>query len=165
MLVQESIPAVAGWVGPTIAISLVVIALAFAAIAAAVLLAGKGLSDALERVIVSIDRLQSDLVPALKSLGQMAEDGRDLAQAVKQEVGGITATSQRLRERLELGSERLAERLENLEAVYDVVEEEVTEAALDFTATIRTIRSGAGWFGKIRRLLGGGSARRRRRRR
>jgi uncharacterized protein YoxC len=164
MLVQESIPAVAGWVGPTIAISLVVIALAFAAIAGAFLMAGKGLTDALERVIMSIDRLQGDLVPAIKSLGLMAEDGRELAQAVKREVGGITATSQRLRERIEIGSERLAERLENLEAVYDVVEEEVTEAALDLTATIRTIRSGAGWFGRIRRLLRGGSRHRRRRR-
>ena len=165
MLVQETIPAVAGWVGPTIAISLVVIALAFAAIAGAFLLAGKGLHDALERAIVSVDRLQGDLVPAIKSLGAMAEDGRELAQAVKREVGGITATSQRLRERLELGSERLAERLENLEAVYEVVEEEVTEAALDFTATIRTIRTGAGWFGRIRRLLSGGRSRRRHRHR
>jgi len=163
MLVQETIPALAGWVGPTIAISLVVIALAFAAIAGAFLLAGKGLADALERAILSIDRLQGDLVPAIKSLGAMAEDGRELAQSIKLEVGEITATSQRLRERIEIGSERLAERLENLEAVYDVVEEEVTEAALDLTATIKTIRSGAGWFGRFRRLLGGGKHRRRRR--
>lgn len=165
MLVQEAVPAVAGWVGPTIALSLVVIALAFAAIAAAFLLAGKGLVDALERAIASIDRLQGDLVPAIKSLGQMAEDGRELAQGIKAEVGEITETSRRLRERIEDGSERLADRLANLEAVYDVVEEEVTEAALDLTATIRTIRSGAGWFGKLRRLLTGGSHRRRRRRR
>ncbi len=164
MLLQEAVPVVAGWVGPTIAIALVVIALAFAAIAGAFLIAGKGLTGALERAILSIDRLQGDLVPALKSLGQMAEDGRELAGSIREEVGEITATSQRLRERIEAGSERLAERLENLEAVYDVVEEEVTEAALDLTATIKTIRSGAGWFGRIRRLLGGGGGRRRRRR-
>jgi hypothetical protein len=70
MLLQQAVPEVAGWVGPTMAISLVVVALAFAAIALS------------------------------------------------------------------------------------------TEAALDLTATIRTIRTGAGWFGRIRRLLGG---RRRRR--
>jgi hypothetical protein len=160
MLLQQAVPEVAGWVGPTIALSLVVIALAFAAIALAFLVVGKGVAQALERATESLNRLHTELVPALTSLGQMAEDGRALADAVRIEVTEFTGTSRRLRERVEAGSERLAERLDNLEALYEVVEEEITEAALDLTATIRTIRTGAGWFGRIRRLLGG---RRRRR--
>jgi hypothetical protein len=90
----------------------------------------------------------------------MAEDGRALAEIIRNEVGDFTGTTQRLRDRIESGSDRLAQRLDNLEALYDVVEEEITEAALDLTATIRTIRTGAGWFGRIRRLLGGKRRRR-----
>lgn len=160
MLLLQAVPTVAGWVGPTMAIALVVIALAFAAIALSFLMIGRGLAQGLERATASLDHLQAELVPALKSLGAMAEDGRSLAETIRTEVTEFTETSSRLRERIETGSQRLAERLENLEAVYDVVEEEITEAALDLTATIRTIRTGAGWFGKLRRLLGG---RRRRR--
>ena len=161
MLLQQAIPEVAGWVGPTMAIALVIIALAFAAIAFAFLVVGKRLADALVKATTSVDKLHVELVPAIKSLGQMAEDGRSLAQTIRTEVTEFTETSQTLRTRIENGSERLAERLDYLEAVYDVVEEEITATALDLTDTLRTVRSGAGWFGRIRRLLGGGKRRRR----
>jgi len=160
MLLQQVVYQVAGWVGPTIAISLVIIAVAFATMALVVLLLGRGVASAVQRSTESLNKLNADLVPAMKSLGQMAEDGRALAESIRHEVGEFTGTTRRLRDRIEEGGDRLAERLEHLEAVYDVVEEELTEAALDVTATIRALRSGAGWFGKLRRLLGG---RRRRR--
>ena len=44
----------------------------------------------------------------------------------------------------------------NLEAIYEVVAEEVEETALDIAVTLRRIRTGAGWFRRLRRLLGGG---------
>jgi methyl-accepting chemotaxis protein len=160
MLLLQAVYQVAGWVGPTIAISLVIIALAFATIALVALLVGRGLGAAVQRSTESINKLNADLIPAMKSLGQMAEDGRALAEIIRNEVGDFTGTTQRLRDRIESGSDRLAQRLDNLEALYDVVEEEITEAALDLTATIRTIRTGAGWFGRIRRLLGGKRRRR-----
>lgn len=175
MLLQQPVIEVAGWVGPTIAISLVIIAAAFAVMALVVLLLGKGVATAAHKSTESLQklyeelvpamksltqRLNEDLVPAMKSMGQMAEDGRALAETIRHEVGETAGTTRRLRARIESGSERLAERLEHLEAVYDLVEEELTEAALDLTATVKTLRSGAGWFGRLRRLLGG---RRRRR--
>jgi methyl-accepting chemotaxis protein len=160
MLLQQPVYQVAGWVGPTIAIALVIIAMAFAVMALVVLLLGRGVAAAMHRSTDAINKLSAELVPAMKSLGQMAEDGRALADTIRNEVGEFTGTTRRLRDRIEEGSDRLAERLEYLEAVYDVVEEELTEAALDVTATIHTLRSGTGWFGRLRRLLGG---RRRRR--
>ena len=44
-------------------------------------------------------------------------------------------------------------RLEDLDALYEVVHEEVEETALDVAARVRSVRNGAGMVGRIRRWL------------
>ncbi len=73
---------------------------------------------------------------------------------MRDEVTAITGTSQKLREGLESGAERVQERLEYLESLYDVVEEELTETAIDVTAALHTVRRGVGLAGRSERLLG-----------
>jgi hypothetical protein len=66
----------AAWVGPTMAISLVLIALAFVAIAAAVALAGKGLAEALHGVQRASD-LCTEMEPP-RSVRAMSEEAQTL---------------------------------------------------------------------------------------
>ena len=51
--------------------------------------------------------------------------------------------------------EGIRERIANLEAIYEVLEEEIEETALDVAVTLRNMRTGAGWFSRLRRLFGG----------
>jgi hypothetical protein len=147
MLLSQQIPATTpGWVGPTMAISLAVVALAFVVIAAVAALVAR-------QAARTLARLQTDLAPALTALQGIVQDGHALTTTVKDEASALMATSRQLRGQVEAGAERLRDRLANLEALYDVVEEEVEETALDLTAALRTVRTGAGWFAPLRRLL------------
>jgi uncharacterized protein YoxC len=150
------------WVGPTVAISLVVIAGAFVTIAAAAALAAREAAQQARALARSLERLQTDLAPVLDAVKAISRHGEELATMVQGEATAIVETSRRLRGRVEEGADRIQERWERLQSLYDIVEEEIEETALDVAASLRTVRRGAGWLARIRRfLLGSGRARRR----
>lgn len=137
---------VAGWVGPTMALSLLVIALAFVTIAAAIALAARQAIEEIRQLSRLLDGLRGDLSPALKLVASVAGEGEKLVQVVSGETDELVRASRALRAGLE-------QRIENLQAVYDVLAEEVEETAIDAAVSLRSFRSGIGWFGMIRRLL------------
>ncbi len=141
-----------GWVGPTMAISLAIIALAFVVIAAAAALTAKEANSEMKKLSHVIDGLRTDLAPALSAVALVSGEGHKLVSMVGAETEEIVRASRRFRE-------GLTERIDRLDAVYEVLGEEVEETALDLAVTLRTIRSGAGWFGMLRRLLSGGRRR------
>ncbi|MBK7348799.1 MAG: hypothetical protein KA180_17620 [Gemmatimonadales bacterium] len=143
---------VAGWVGPTMAISLVIIAGAFLVIAAASALAARQAAREMQQLSRVIESLRTDLAPALTAVQAVSGEGQRLAGMVGTEAEELVLASRQLREGLK-------DRLANLEAIYEVLEEEIEDTAVDVAVTLRTFRSGAGWFGRIRRLLGGGRRR------
>ncbi len=143
---------VGGWVGPTMAISLVIIAGAFLVIAAASALAARQAAREMQQLSRVIESLRTDLAPALTAVQAVSGEGQRLAGMVGTEAEELVRASRQLREGLK-------DRLANLEAIYEVLEEEIEDTAVDVAVTLRTFRSGAGWFGRLRRLLGGGRRR------
>lgn len=141
-----------GWVGPTMAISLVIIALAFLVIAASTALAARKAAEEMRQLARVIESLRTDLSPALVAVQAVSGEGQRLAGLVGTEAEELVRASRQLRE-------GLRERLASLEAIYEVLEEEIEDTAVDVAVTLRTFRSGAGWFGRLRRLLGGGRRR------
>ena len=141
-----------GWVGPTMAISLVIIAGAFLVIAAASAMAARQAAREMQQLSRVIESLRTDLAPALTAVQAVSGEGQRLAGMVGTEAEELVRASRQLREGLK-------DRLANLEAIYEVLEEEIEDTAVDVAVTLRTFRSGAGWFGRIRRLLGGGRRR------
>jgi hypothetical protein len=141
-----------GWVGPTVAISLVIIALSFLAIALACAMAARQAAHEMRQLSQVIESLRSDLTPALGAVAAVSNEGRRLADIVGNEAEELVKSSKALR----LG---LQARVQNLEAIYEVLEEEIEETALDVAVTLRRVRTGAGWFGRMRRLLGLGRRR------
>lgn len=135
-----------GWVGPTMAVSLVVIAVAFALIAAATVVAVRQAVVELRQLSEAITSLRSDLAPALGAVQAVSMEGQRLAGLVGGEAEELVQASRQLRA-------GLRSRFANLEAIYDVLEEEVEETALDLAVTLRRIRTGTGWFARLRRLL------------
>ena len=134
------------WVGPTVAISLVVIALAFAAIGVAVALLAR-------TAIREVRELREEVAPAISAVRRITDAGADLSGDIKQEVQEYLATSRAVRQDLERGVYQVKSRLADLDALYEVVHEEVEDTALDMAARVRAVRNGAGMVSRIRRWL------------
>lgn len=142
-----------GWVGPVVAVSLLVVALAFLGIAVGILIVASRLIEPVHQLSRVIQSLQEDLAGALKGIRQVTEQSQDLLSVVRNEAGAFAHTSRRLRRQVQRGAERIQTRLTDLETLYDVVHEEVEETALDVAAALRTVRTGSGVLARIRRLL------------
>ena len=141
------------WVGPTMAISLAVIALSFLGIALAVAIAALKLSGQVKKVGTLVDGLQDDVVRTLQAVRRLTEQGQDVMVVIRQETGAFAQTSRRLRRKLVRAADRIELKVQELETLYDVVHDEVEGTALDVAAGLRSLRRGNGMLGRVRRLL------------
>ena len=141
------------WIGPTMAISLAIIALSFLGIALAVAIAALKLSAQVKKIGTLINGLQDDVTRTLKAVQRLTEQGQDLMVVVRQETGAFAQTSRRLRRKLVRAADRIEVKLEELETLYEVVHDEVEGTALDVAAALRSVRRGNGMLGRVRRLL------------
>jgi uncharacterized protein YoxC len=141
------------WVGPTAAISLVVIALSFIAIAVSVVAALRAMAHQVSRLSGEVEQLRGELAPTIQAVNDLARTSVGLTAAAKAEVESLLAMSQRVRTGIGRGVERVEQRLADLDALYEVVHSEVEDAALDVAATLRTVRRGTGVVGRLRRLI------------
>jgi hypothetical protein len=141
------------WVGPTVAISLVVIAVSILAGAAVVAVAALRVSGETRKLSTMIQGYQEDIGQALAGVRRLSDQGQDLLVLLRQEVGAFTQTSRRIRRKLVRGVDSVEAKLADLETLYDLVHEEVEDTALDVAAALRTSRQGNGMLGRVRRLL------------
>jgi uncharacterized protein YoxC len=141
------------WVGPTIAISLALIALCFLGVTAALGIAALRLSGQVKKLGATVDGLQDDVAQALGSVRRLTEQGQDLMVLVRHEAGALAQTSRRVRRKLVRGVDRVEDKLTDLETLYDLVHGEVEDAALDVAATLRSVRRGNGMISRMRRML------------
>lgn len=141
------------WVGPTVAISLVIIALSFAAVALALLLIGRRAAQESRALARELAELRREIGPAIAAVNQLAGTGSEVGTRMKEEALALLDTSRRLRRGLLKGAARVRGRLEDLDALYEVVHGEVEDTALDVAATLRSVRTGASVVGRIRRFL------------
>jgi len=141
------------WVGPTVAISLAVMALSFLGIALALAIAALKLTGQVKKVGTLVDGLQDDIARTLKAVRHLTEQGQDVMVVVRQETGAFAQTGRRLRRKLVRAADRVEVKLEELETLYDVVHDEVEGTALDVAAALRSVRRGNGMIGRVRRLL------------
>jgi uncharacterized protein YoxC len=128
------------WIPVTVALSLLVIALSFLAIAVGIL--------------ATLRSVNHSLSPALKALASAAESTEKVAALVRREGEGLTDTTQRVRESVNGGLERLEGRLEDLDALYEVLYEELKETGLEAGVMMRRLRRPHGWWGRLRRIIG-----------
>lgn len=151
-LVQQ-IGASPAWVGPTVAISLAVLALSFLVIAAAVAFAALKLSGQAKKIGPLVDGLQEDVARTLKAVRRLTEQGQDVMVLVRHEAGAFSQTARRLRRKMVRGVDRVETKLQDLETLYDVVHDEFENTALDVAAALRSLRRGNGMLGRVRRIL------------
>lgn len=141
------------WVGPTVAISLGIVALSCLAVAAAVGITILRIGRQAQGLGRMLSGLQDDVGRTLGAVRRLTEQGQDLMVVVRNEAGAFAQTSRRLRRKLVKGADRVQVKLEDLEALYDVVHGEVEDTALDVAAGLRSVREGNGMLGRVRRML------------
>jgi uncharacterized protein YoxC len=116
------------WVAVVTGISLAVLALSAIAIALSSVVAALGV-----RAFLRV--LEHLAGPALSDL-------RRLVTTIRAEAEGVAETSRDLRGRIVRAADAAQARLADLDALFEVVHEEVESAALDVAATLRTMRRG-----------------------
>jgi len=134
------------WVGPTVAISLVVIATAMLVMGGVALAIGLGIRKARRDVTAK--------------LAVFSADAKKAATRLRIEMDGFADLSGETRKKLRSAVDRVEERLVDLDTLVEVLTEEAQETALDVAALVRTVRRPASIFSVARSALRG---RRRRR--
>ncbi len=127
------------WVGVVMAVSLAILALAGITLAATHLAAAR--------------RLEGFLHLFEQLAGSAIGDVRQIVATIRSEAEGITGTSRDLRGRLVKAADAAEARLGDLDALLEVVQQEVEGAALDVAATLRTVRRGIALVDWGRRTL------------
>jgi hypothetical protein len=141
------------WVGPTVAISLVVIAVTIVGVASVQAYTALRLVAEARKISTMIQGYQEDVTQAIAGARRLTDQAQDLLVLVRQEIGAYTQTSRRIRRKLVRGVDNIEAKLADLETLYDLVHEEVEDTALDVAAALRTSREGNGMLGRVRRLI------------
>ena len=128
------------WVGPTMAISLAIIAFAFAIIGFVVAMLGLAVSKQLKDLRGQMAGVQDDLQRTMKSVRKGAKDIRGVTALVHEQVAAFAGTGEELRAKVLDAADHVQVRLQDIEALYDVVYEEVADTALDVAAGVRTFK-------------------------
>jgi uncharacterized protein YoxC len=147
------VAAAPAWVGPTMAISLAVIALSILCAAVVVLIAVSRLAGQVKKIGAVVEGLQGDVTDGVTTVRRLIEQAQDLMVVVRNEAGAFAQTSRQLRRKVTKGVDRIEGKLSDLETLYDLVHDEVEDAALDVAAALRSARRGNGMLGRVRRLL------------
>jgi len=129
------------WVGVVSAISLAIIAVA-------ALVAAVGISAAALGVRAAVKALKGFAGPAIA-------DVRQLIGSIKTEADALVGTSREVRQRIVRAVDAAEERLTSLDALAEVMQEELEETAIDAAATMRNVRRGLSVWRWSRKLLKG----------
>ncbi|MGH7547253.1 MAG: hypothetical protein ACREMM_03660 [Gemmatimonadales bacterium] len=116
------------WVAVVTGISLAIMALAAIAIA---------LSS-----VIALLALRASLRVLEGLAGPALGDVRQVVATIRAEADGLVGTSRELRTRILTAADAAEERLADLDALFEVVQEEVETTALDVAATLRNVRRG-----------------------
>lgn len=141
------------WVGPTVAVSLAVLALCFLAMAVAVSIAAFRIAGQVKKLGALVEGMQDEAERTLKGVRRLTEQTQDIMVLVRHEAGAFAQTARRLRRKTVRAVDRIEAKLQDLETLYDVVHDEVEGTALDLAAALRSVRRGNGMLGRVRRML------------
>ncbi|PYO41382.1 MAG: hypothetical protein DMD33_13990 [Gemmatimonadetes bacterium] len=132
-------PMIPTWVAVVTGISLAILALSAIVIALSSLAAALGVREFL--------RMLRELA------GPALGDVRQLVAGIRTEADGLVGTSRELRGRIVAAADAAQARLADLDALFEVVQEEVETTVLDVAATLRTVRRGLSLLEWGRRTL------------
>jgi hypothetical protein len=127
------------WVGPTVAISLAIIAASFLVMGGVALFVGLG--------------LKKQSRAAREQLAKFTADAKAMTARLKGELEGFADLSSEARAKLRGAIDTVDGRLKDLDALVEVLQQEAEETALDVAAFVRTVRRSGAVFGAAKRAV------------
>ena len=97
--------------------------------------------------------LDKDGQPLLQAARSVAEAAGKVVHELRGEVEQVVATSRELRQRISGAAGSIEERAQDLEAVLDILQDEVEETALDVAAAPRATRRGTKVIRAVKRAF------------
>ncbi len=143
----------AGWVGPTTAISLVVIALSFVTIAISIAYTALATLKQVRSLREQLGELEGDLRRTLKAVRTYARYAGATAKIIHRESRALVGAGRDVQRVVRRALQRVEERVDDFEALAEVVYGEVSDVALGVASAMRGLRRGRGVLGKLRRLV------------
>lgn len=143
----------ANWVGPTIAISVALIALSFLVMAFVTIAVAREAREKSGALARELTELRQDLAPTLASISRLGDTGADVFDDLRDEVGAVIKTSQDVRRGVHKAVRQAEGRLADLDALLEVATEEAESALMDASAAIQSVRTSAGLLSHIGRFL------------
>ena len=131
--------AIPAWVAPTIAIALAVMAVCLLAMGGVAIALGLGL------------RARTRALSA--QLANLTADARAVADRLKVEIEGYVDLSGDARAKLKGALDAVQTRLEDLDSLADVLQDEIEETALSAASLLRTVRRSGAVLGAARRAV------------
>jgi hypothetical protein len=142
-----------GWVGPTVALSLLVIAVAVVLVLVALAIALLAAKKQIVALGKELRELRGELSPTIAAVRRVSEQGLDVVRLAEDEAKAIVESSRRVRYDVERGVRRVKRRLADFDASVEVVQEEIDATVIEVSAALETARTGAGMIGQLRRLV------------
>jgi uncharacterized protein YoxC len=102
----------------------------------------------------TVDRLAVDVKPLLHQATRVSEDAHDIVKTVRREVDRIADATAEVSERLLDLSDAAENRIDSVNALLDVMQDEVQDTAISAAATLRGARVGAAALGAVLGLRG-----------
>lgn len=91
----------------------------------------------------TVDRLSKDTKPLLASATAIVGDAREVVAMLRTDVERVTDAAEALSEQLLAAAETTVRRVDDVNAVLDVLQDEIEDGALTAVAAIRGVRAGA----------------------
>ena len=91
----------------------------------------------------TVDRLSTETKPLLASATAIAGDAREVVAMLRTDVVRVTDAAEALSEQLLAAADRTARRVDDVNAVLDVLQDELEDTALSAVSAIRGVRVGA----------------------
>lgn len=126
------------WIGPTVAISLVIIAASFLVMGGVALFIGLGIRRKVKEVKQSLQKYNGELQQVTSRLRREVENYADLSAETRGRLKGAIDT--------------VDGRLRDMDALIEVLQAEAEETALDAAAFMRTVRNSSKILGAARGL-------------
>lgn len=142
-----------GWIGPTIALSLLIIALCIVGLTVAALILFRETRQGAKGLTDELSELRHELAPMITALNRFGDAGSEVIDLARTEMREVVAVSQGLRADLRRARRRASRRLADLDAFVEVMQEEIEETGIAAASAARTLRSGGAVAGQVGRLL------------
>lgn len=142
-----------GWIGPVVALSLVVIAIAFVVICYVVVAAAAQAAEHGMLLGRELTQLRTELTPTLDAVKRLSEKGGEVADLAEAEAREIINTTRQVRGDFKRGLKRAKQRLADFDATVEVIQEQIDSAVVEVGELIETARASLGMVHQLRRMV------------